>query len=81
MNDGRVKTLGVRYYGELAQGRNDMIVNSVLVGLFRPMLEAGIGMAYVPVARAKADTELTIDVRGKPRAARVVKKPIYKRED
>ena len=30
---------------------------------------------------AKPDTELTIDVRGKPRAARVVKKPIYKRED
>ena len=42
MNDGRVTTLGVRYYGELAQGRNDMIVNAVLVGLFKPMLEAGI---------------------------------------
>jgi D-3-phosphoglycerate dehydrogenase len=42
MNDGRVKTLGVRYYGDLAAGRNDMIVNSVLVGLFKPMLEAGV---------------------------------------
>jgi D-3-phosphoglycerate dehydrogenase len=42
MNDGRVKTLGVRYYGELAHGKNEMIVNSVLVGLFKPMLEAGI---------------------------------------
>ena len=42
MNDGRVTTLGVRYYGELAQGRNDMIVNAVLVGFFKPMLEAGI---------------------------------------
>jgi len=42
MNDGRVKTLGVRYYGELAQGRNDLIVNAALVGLFKPMLEAGI---------------------------------------
>ncbi len=38
-------------------------------------------MAYVPVAQAKPETDLTIDVRGKPRAARVVKKPIYKRED
>ena len=45
------------------------------------MLEVGIGMAYVPVAQAKPGTELTIDVRGNPRAARVVKKPIYKRED
>jgi aminomethyltransferase len=53
----------------------------VTSGTHSPMLEAGIGMAYVPVAQARPDTELTIDVRGKPRAARVVKKPIYKRED
>ena len=42
MNDGRVKALGVRYYGELAAGRTDMIANAVLVGLFTPMLEAGV---------------------------------------
>jgi len=42
MNDGRVKALGVRYYGELALGRADMIANTVLVGLFKPMLEAGV---------------------------------------
>jgi len=42
MNDGRVKALGVRYYGELAVGRADMIANTVLVGLFKPMLEAGV---------------------------------------
>jgi aminomethyltransferase len=53
----------------------------VTSGTHSPMLEAGIGLAYVPVAHAKPGTELTIDVRGKPRAARVVKKPIYKRED
>ena len=28
----------------------------------------------------RPDMKLTIDVRGKPRTARVVKKPIYKRE-
>jgi glycine cleavage system aminomethyltransferase T len=38
-------------------------------------------MGYVPVAQASPGTELTIDVRGRPRRARVVKKPIYKRED
>ncbi len=53
----------------------------VTSGSHSPMLEAGIGMGYVPVALAKPGTELTIDVRGKPRVARVVKKPIYKRED
>src|SRR5262245_28150166 len=52
----------------------------VTSGSHSPMLEGGIGLGYVPVARAKAETELTIDVRGRPRTARVVKKPIYKRE-
>jgi aminomethyltransferase len=53
----------------------------VTSGTHSPMLDVGIGMGYVPAAQATADTELTIDVRGKPRRARVVKKPIYKRED
>ncbi len=44
------------------------------------MLDRGIGMGYVPAANAAADTELEIDVRGKPRRARVVKKPIYRKE-
>jgi aminomethyltransferase len=52
----------------------------VTSGSHSPMLEIGIGMGYVPAAQAKAETELTIDVRGRPRRARVVKKPIYKKE-
>jgi D-3-phosphoglycerate dehydrogenase len=42
MNDGRAHTLGVRYYGELADGRNDMLVSAVLVGLFAPILSSTI---------------------------------------
>jgi aminomethyltransferase len=53
----------------------------VTSGSHSPMLEIGIGLGYVPAARAQPDTELTIDVRGRPRRARVVKKPMYKRED
>jgi hypothetical protein len=34
----------------------------------------------VPAARAGVDMELVIDVRGKLRRARIVKRPIYKRE-
>jgi glycine cleavage system aminomethyltransferase T len=45
------------------------------------MLDIGIGMGYVPVAHAEVGTELTIDVRGRARGARVVKKPIYDREE
>ena len=53
----------------------------VTSGSHSPMFEVGIGMGYVPTALAKPDTELTIDVRGRPRRARVVKKPIYKKRE
>jgi aminomethyltransferase len=52
----------------------------VTSGTHSPMLDRGIGMGYVPADRAAPETELTIDVRGKPRQARVVKKPIYTKE-
>jgi aminomethyltransferase len=52
----------------------------VTSGSHSPMLDVGIGLGYVPSERAKLGTELTIDVRGKPRRAHVVKKPIYQRE-
>jgi len=53
----------------------------VTSGSHSPTLEVGIGMGYVPTAQAEPGTELTIDVRGRPRGARIVKKPIYRRED
>jgi aminomethyltransferase len=52
----------------------------VTSGTHSPMLDVGIGMGYMPAARAAPGTELTIDVRGKARKARIVKQPIYKRE-
>jgi len=52
----------------------------VTSGTHSPMLDRGIGMAYVPAERAAPESELTIDVRGKPRQARIVKKPIYRKE-
>jgi D-3-phosphoglycerate dehydrogenase len=42
MNPARAHALSVRYYGELADGRNDMVVNAVLVGLFKPILSAAV---------------------------------------
>jgi aminomethyltransferase len=50
-------------------------------GTHSPMLDRGIGLGYVPAALAAPGTELTVDVRGKSRRARVVKKPIYQREE
>jgi aminomethyltransferase len=53
----------------------------VTSGTHSPTLDRGIGLAYVPSESAAPDTALTIDVRGKPRRARIVKRPIYKREE
>jgi aminomethyltransferase len=52
----------------------------VTSGTLSPSLERGIGMAYVPAARAAPGTRLTIDVRGTERAATVSRKPIYSKE-
>ena len=53
----------------------------VTSGTHSPMLDRGIGMGYVPAGRAEPGEEITIDVRGKPRQAKIVQKPIYKREE
>src|SRR5205823_14519121 len=53
----------------------------VTSGTQSPMLDRGIGLGYVPAASAAVETELSIDVRGRDRRARIVKRPIYKREE
>ena len=59
MNDSRAQAVGVRYYGELAEGRNDMIVNAVLVGLFKPILSSGVTM--VNARSVAADRGIEVD--------------------
>ncbi len=53
----------------------------VTSGTHSPSLDVGIGMGYVPAARAEPGRELVVDVRGRPRRARVVEKPIYTRKE
>jgi glycine cleavage system T protein (aminomethyltransferase) len=68
---------------ERAVPRHGMTIEGggeVTSGTHSPMLDVGIGMGYVPSEQAKPGTRLSIDVRGKSRTARVVKKPIYERE-
>ena len=62
------------------QGMTVVGGGQVTSGTMSPMLEVGIGMAYVPAAAAKPGTELVIDVRGKERRGVVEKKPLYKKE-
>jgi aminomethyltransferase len=53
---------------------------TVTSGSLSPMLDIGIGLAYVDSARAAPETAVTVDLRGRPRAGHIVKKPIYQRE-
>ena len=46
-------------------------------GTLSPSLGDGIGMGYVRTDLAEPGTEIEIDVRGKRRAARVEKVPLY----
>jgi aminomethyltransferase len=49
----------------------------VTSGTLSPMLNLGIGMAYLPDAKTEPGTPFEIDVRGKPRPAEVRTKPLY----
>jgi aminomethyltransferase len=81
---GPVRRLVAFVMEEKAVPRQGMAIEGggeVTSGTHSPMLDEGIGLGYVPSAQAKVGTELTIDVRGRPRRARIVKKPIYKKEE
>jgi len=51
----------------------------VTSGSLSPMLGVGIGLGYVPASASMPGTELTVDVRGRPRRGVVARKPIYDR--
>jgi D-3-phosphoglycerate dehydrogenase len=67
MNEARAHGLGVRYYGELAGGRNDMIVNAVLVGLFKPILESGVTLVNARTVANDRAIEIVESRSSRPR--------------
>jgi aminomethyltransferase len=82
--EGPARKLAAFVMSERAIPRQGMPIEGggeVTSGTHSPMLDQGIGLGYVPAEQAAAGTELTIDVRGRPRGAEVVKKPIYKRKE
>jgi aminomethyltransferase len=82
--DGAAQKLVPFVMSERAIPRQGMPIEGggeVTSGTHSPMLDVGIGLGYVPAELAPAGTTLTVDVRGRPRTAQVVTKPIYKREE
>jgi aminomethyltransferase len=82
--EGPAQKLAAFVMDEKAVPRQGMPIaggGEVTSGTHSPMLDVGIGMGYVPSASAVAGSELVIDVRGKPKQAHIVKKPIYVKEE
>ena len=71
---------GCRGAGIPRQGMAIRPAGEVTSGTMSPTLEVGIGMGYVPADLAAEGTEIEIDVRGRPFAARVAAKPLYVKE-
>lgn len=68
----------------IARDGQDVLINGERVGRVTsgspaPFLKKNIGMAYVPVESAGAETKIEIDVRGRLVAAQIVPLPFYKR--
>jgi len=83
-DEGPARKLVAFVMDEKAVPRGDMPIEGggeVTSGTHSPMLEVGIGMGYVPAATAGPGTDIVIDVRGRPKKAHIVKKPIYVKEE
>jgi D-3-phosphoglycerate dehydrogenase / 2-oxoglutarate reductase len=59
MNDHHAQAVGIRYYGELAESRTEMIVNSVLAGLFKPILWTAVTAVNARSVAAERGIEVT----------------------
>jgi aminomethyltransferase len=77
----RLVALRVEGRGIPRQGMPVRPAGVVTSGTMSPSLEIGIGMAYVPAGLAAEGTEIEIDARGRPVAARVARKPLYVKEN
>jgi aminomethyltransferase len=81
--DGPAQKLVPFAMTEKAIPRQGMAVvggGEVTSGTLSPMLDVGIGLAYVPAASSAHGSELVIDVRGRERRAEVRSKPLYRKE-
>jgi len=56
-------------------GEND--VGVVTSGTMSPSLSCAVGIGYVALAHAQEGTDISVDIRGRPRKATIVKTPFY----
>jgi D-3-phosphoglycerate dehydrogenase / 2-oxoglutarate reductase len=70
MNDHPVHSISVRYYGDLAQtkdGKNTLILNAVLAGVFKTILSTGITLVNAGAVAAERGVEVVESHSSRPR--------------
>ena len=75
-DDHAVEPVGVDLDQELPPRERGRARNELGQSMKRDRV--GIGLAYVPAAAAAPGTPIEVDVRGRPRAAEVRERPLYK---
>ena len=63
----RIDTLGIRYYGELADSNHDMLVGAVLVGLFRNVLSSSVTLVNARTTASQRGLEIIESQSTRPR--------------
>jgi D-3-phosphoglycerate dehydrogenase len=58
MNDQRITSVGIRYYGEIAQGKTAIVRNAILSGVFKPLLSSGITVVNAAGVAAERGIEV-----------------------
>ena len=59
--------------------KDNKSIGQVTSGTFSPCLKKSIGLGYVAIEYSSVDTEIAIDMRGRPVSARIIKTPFYRR--
>ena len=55
---GRTEAVGVRYYGQLAERPSELVANSVMVGLLRPILSGAVSLVNARAVAASRGIEI-----------------------
>ncbi len=74
-----MKERGIARHGYPILDGSGAPIGVVTSGTTGPTVGANIGMGWVPAALAEPGTSITVDCRGKPARAEIVKGPFYKR--
>jgi D-3-phosphoglycerate dehydrogenase len=67
LTSGRTESIGVRYYGGLAESSNELIASSVLVGFFRQILSAGVTLVNARRVAAERGIDVVETRSARPR--------------